>query len=82
MSKEHPLLKFLGETVKPWRFADQHKIPRTSLYALLRGENQNPSANLMQDIETATQGVVTVQMQSDWSRQFRKGRKQRAKASG
>lgn len=66
----HPLAIYLDRKgVKPWRFAAQHGIPPRTIYSLLNGPTRNPMQSLMQQIETATDGVVTVQMQSDWARE-------------
>ena len=77
MKAPHPLIVYLeAKDQKPWRFADAHKMPRTNLYAVLRGKIANPSLNMLQGIEDATGGAVTVQMQADWAKA--QNRKRRA----
>lgn len=69
MAEPNPLELWLDGKpgLKAWKFADNHKIPRTSIYALIRGENLNPSTELMRKVERATGGDVTVQSLADWA---------------
>jgi len=69
MEIPHPLEMWLRAKsgLKAWRFADDNEIPRTSIYALIRGENLNPSTELMRKVERATGGDVTVQSMADWA---------------
>lgn len=74
---EHPLKTWLGRNGrKAWKFADENGIARRSVYALINGENLNPSSEALKKIEDATEGEISGQMLLDWTREkILKGRR-------
>lgn len=69
----HPLDLWLeGKDLKPYQFAEKHKIGLRTIYAQLNGEVENPSLDIMEKIEKGTQKAVTIQMQVEWFRSLKK----------
>lgn len=65
--RPHPLAAWLKRhKLKPYKFADQIKIPRRTLYSHLNGDVTNPTLNAMRAIEKGTDGKVSVRSQAVW----------------
>jgi predicted transcriptional regulator len=64
---DHPLVPWLKRRkLKPYRFADQIKMPRRTLYSHLSGKVRNPSLEAMREIEKGTDGKVSLKAQDAW----------------
>lgn len=67
MDTPHPLVAWLArKKLKPYVFADMHKIPRRTIYNQTSGVTTVPTITVMQRIEDATGGKVTVKKQIAW----------------
>jgi hypothetical protein len=65
--KLHPLDYYLLDTGESLpSFATAHKLRLRALYEHMNGEVENPGILVLQAIEKATGGKVTVQQQSAW----------------
>lgn len=68
----HPLVPWLAKKgLKPYKFAAKHKLSSRPLYAHIKGEGEHPSLRIMEAIEKATKGAVSVDAQIKWSRRNR-----------
>lgn len=66
MERPHPLERWLAEhDMSVQEFAEIAGVSFTTIYGQLR-DDHTASLRVMQAIEAATKGKVTVQMQSDW----------------
>lgn len=71
INAENPLSIWLArKDLRAWRFADEHKMPRRTIYTFITGENTNPRLKLMMAIQKITKGQVTITMISDWCRKI------------
>jgi predicted transcriptional regulator len=62
---EHPLQGWLDrQGIKAWRFADDAKISRVTIYKLIQG--REPNLATLVKIEKATDSQVTMRMCADY----------------
>lgn len=67
MTIPHPLETWLKRRkLRAYKWAHTHGIGTHQLYAHLRGHVKNPSMKVMDAIEKATGGTVTLKRQRDW----------------
>ncbi len=74
----HPLDRWLvAKELKVYEFAEEHGLNFKTLYSHVNGDVKEPSIDVMERIEDATKGQVSLRAQIDWVRRQRRARGKR-----